>query len=171
MTKHAQGKANQQLYFAKLHLQAMEDAEQNDNLLNKKAVLAANREAAIFQLVSAYKGFLWEVAQTYDLEFLETDQLLDVKNKARAKGVEVSELNRFETLESNKKSWLSELLFAWDQIKSFDPIANAVVAPSSNLNSIEIIRKNEFEALDVLQLWRQKLYEEVASIRELLGEW
>lgn len=171
MAKHKQGKANQQLYFAKLHLQAIESAERDDNLLNKKAVLTANREAAIFQLVSAYRSFLWEVAQTYDIAFLETDQLQDVSRKAKSAGLEVSELNRFDSLESDKKSWLSELLSAWDKIKSFDPKVNAVVVQPANLNSIEIIRENESEALDVLQLWLRKLYEEVASIRELLGEW
>jgi len=171
MAKHKLGKTNQKLYYAQLQLQAMERAQADDELLNKKAVMAAGREAVLYLLFSAYRSFLWELATVYNLELHDYDGLAELLEQARKAGAQVSEFSRLDQLEKNNKSWLAQMLQAWRLINKPDPAETGSAVQKANLNSIEIIKENETESLDTLKHWYTSLKQEVESIRQFLVEW
>ena len=171
MAKHRLGKANQKLYFARLHLDSIKAVENDQTLLNKQAVIQANREASITNLESAYRSFIWEVCQTYDLDIDYGMTLTEVDAKSQAEGKQIQELNHFLSLEQDQHSWLNELLKAFDKVVALDPHKYAQVNSVASFNAIEVKKVEESETPEKILQWYNTLKTEIESIRTTLSEW
>jgi len=171
MAKHRIGKANQKVYFAGFYLEALESIEHDDRLVNRKALQAAHRESCLFHLVGAYHGLLWEIAQTYNLEYRAGDALAPLLALQNEAGRAVPELERLFDLQSGAGTWLNRMMSAWYRIQDADPASTTVAKAPVNLNAIEV--RVSMEEDDLLQLpdWHDKLRSLIDEIREMLGEW
>lgn len=171
MAKHRLSKANQKLYFAAIHLDAVAVAEKDDSLLNQKAMVQANREAALFNLVSAYRGFIWEMCQTHDLEVDAGMTLADVMAKAAQEGKQIQELNHFAQLEKESNGWLNSMLSAYQEVIALDPQGNGKVETVASFNAIEVRKVEETESLEKIFEWHNALKSEIENFRTTLSEW
>lgn len=169
MAKYKQGKSNQKLYFAKIHIDAIKDAEANDTLLNKKAVIAAFRESSLFHLVSAYHAFLNEMLNTYDVVLSPMDSLADIQAQLTSQGRPSSELERFQQLESS--GWLTDLLSAWDEVQNHALEKKPSTLKAAVSGAIDVLQAEPVNEVVQLELWRNKLASEIDALRSLLTEW
>ncbi|MCG8313178.1 MAG: hypothetical protein MI976_08175 [Pseudomonadales bacterium] len=171
MAKHRLGKANQKLYFANLHLDSIKAVEHDQSLLNKQAVIQANREASVICLESAYRSFIWEICHTYDIDIDYGMPLTEVITKAESEGKQIQELNHFLSLELNEQSWLHELIMAFEKIVSLDPHKFAEINSVVSFNAIEVKKVEESETPEKILQWHNTLKTEIESFRTTLSEW
>ena len=171
MAKHQLSKANQKLYFVSILLDAIKSADENEKLINKKAIIQANMEACLFHLVGAYRSFIWEICHTHDMEIDHTMSLSDVVAKSKQEGKQIQELNHFSSLESATDSWLSSLLSAYSKSVALDPKENSKVESVASFNAIEVRKVDEFENPEKIFEWHNILKSEIESFRPTLSEW
>lgn len=171
MAKHQLSKANQKLYFVSILLDAIKQAEADEKLMNKKAIVQANMEACLFHLVSAYRGFVWEICNTYDVKVDASMSVSDIQQAAAEEGKQIQELNHFMSLESAQDSWLSELLRAYEKTESLDPALTSKVESPASLNAIEVRKVEESETPEKIFQWHNILKSEIESFRPTLSEW
>ncbi|MCG8670336.1 MAG: hypothetical protein MI867_13040 [Pseudomonadales bacterium] len=171
MAKHQLGKSNQKLYFVSILLETINNSENNDKLLNKKAIVQANLEACLFHLESAYRCFLWEICHTYELEVVAGQSLDDVIAQSQQEGKQIQELNYFHQLEHQDGTWLNSLLKSYQRVSGLDPNANAQVQSAASFNAIEVRKVEEFETPEKIFEWHNVLKTEIENIRPTLSEW
>ena len=171
MAKHRNGKANQKCYFAGFYLEAIEKAEKDESLLNRKAVLAAHRESCLFHLMGAYEALIWEVAQTYDEVFRVGDSLQSLLESVQLRDKNIPELEHLATLQSRAGSWLNQMVSQWHRIQDLDPTATTVAKAPVNLNAIEVRVSMDKDELVQLPDWHENLRNLIDEIRQTLGEW
>ena len=171
MGKHRISKANQKIYFAGFYLEAIENVEKDEQLLNRKAMLAAHRESCLYHLVCAYEGLIWEVANTYDIQFASGQSLERVLADAHAGGKSSAELEQLFALETAQDSWLNRMLSVWRRQQDVDPATTSVPKSPVNLNAIEVRVSMEEDELLQLPDWHDKLRGLIEEIRQRLGEW
>ncbi len=171
MSKHKLSNANQKRYFARFYLEAIENAEKDESVLNRKALVAAHQESCLFHLVSAYRCFVWEVAHTYNESFNQSMQLKDLIEQSRAQGKSLGELERLYDLENSDNSWLQRMLSLWQRINELDPDQSSQKKEAANLNAIEVRTFMEIDEFTQLSDWYDKLSLLIEEIRELLVEW
>ena len=171
MAKHKTGKANQKCYFAGFYLEAIENAEKDESLMNRKAVLAAHRESCIFHLMGAYESLIWEVAGTYDEPFHAGQSLSRLLEDCQARGKSIPELEQLLTLELRAGSWLNRMLTSWNRIQSVDPATTSVTKTAVNLNAIEVRVSSDDDDLAQLPDWHENLLNLIDDIRQTLLEW
>jgi len=169
MAKHEHGKSNYKLYFAKIHIDAIRDAEINDALLNKKAVIAAFRESSLFHLVSAYHAFLNEMLNTYDVVLTPTDSLADIQAQLTSQGRPSSELARFQQLASS--GWLADMLSAWSDVQGHALEKSTSIPEAAMPDAIDVLQAQPVNEVVQLELWRNELASEIEALRSLLTEW
>ena len=171
MAKYKPGKANQKRYFAAFYLEAIENADKDERLLNRKALLAAHRESCLFHLMGAYEALIWEVAQSYGVTFragMPLQQLLEV---AQGDGKSIPELDRLLQLQSLPGGWLNRMLQAWQRVQDVDPAATTVAKAPVNLNAIEVRVVAEEDDLLQLSDWHDNLRDLIEETRQTMGEW
>ena len=171
MSKHRLSKANQKCYFARFYLEAIENIGNDEAVINRKALLAAHQESCLFHLVNAYSGLVWEVANTYDLEFQNGVTVKEVLDSAQSRGVTLPELERFLNLETTPNSWLNRMLSSWMKVSALDPAVNAVEKETQNHNAIEVRVFTESDEFTQLSDWYDNLTALIEEIRTLLVEW
>lgn len=171
MAKHKLGKANQKLYFAGFYLEALEKAENDAQLINRKAVLAAHRESCLYHLMGAYEGLLWEIANSYDIPFQAGQSLADLLAAQQEAGRAVPELEQISSLLTRPGNWLQRMISLWQRIQDPDPATTTVAKAPVNLNAIEVRVSMEEDDLMQLPDWHDKLRSLIEEIRERLGEW
>ena len=171
MAKHQLSKANQKLYFVSILLEAIRSADENEKLMNKKAIVQANMESCLFHLVGAYKSFIWEICHTHDVQVDYSMSLSDVIAKSSQEGKQIQELNHFSSLEGAPDSWLSGLLNAYNKAVSLDPKENSKVESVASFNAIEVRKVDEFETPEKIFEWHNILKPEIESFRPTLSEW
>ncbi len=171
MAKHKISKANQKIYFAGFYLEAIENVEKDDQLLNRKAVLAAHRESCLYHLMSAYYGLIWEVANTYDIPYLQGESLAMALTTAQQSNKSSPELEQLFDLESAMGSWLNRMLAVWQRQQDLDPASTSVAKAAVNLNAIEVRVSMEEDELLQLPDWHDKLRSLIEEIRQRLSEW
>lgn len=171
MAKHKIGKANQKIYFAGFYIEALEKVEKDEQLVNRKALIAAHRESCLFHLVGAYEGLIWEVTSTYDVTFFPGQRLDAVLAAAQQTGKSVPELDQMFELESVPGSWLNRMMILWRRLQDPDPAATTVAKAPVNLNAIEVRVSMEEDELLQLPDWHDKLRSLIDEIRQRLGEW
>lgn len=171
MSKHKISSASQKSYFARFYLEAIENTEKDESLLNRKALTAAHQQSCLFFLVGAYRSFLWEVANTYDESYRADMSLEQLIQSARKKGKTLGELERIYNLESTPQSWLSRMITLWQKINELDPDKTSSQKGSANLNAIEVRVITDFDEFTQLYDWYDNLTCLIEEIRELLVEW
>lgn len=171
MGKHRLSKANQKLYFAAIHLDAIKAARQDDSVMNQKALVQANMESAVFHLVSAYRGFIWELCQTHDLIPGDAMTLLQVIEQAQQEGKQIQELNHFLNLEQQADSWLNQLLAAYQRLVALDPEMHSRVESPASFNAIAVRKVEEYETPEKIFEWHKALKTEIENFRTTLSEW
>lgn len=171
MAKHKLSSANQKRYFASFYLELIENVKNNDDVLNKKALLAAHQQTCLFHLVSAYNAFLWEVANTYDEDFNASMTLFQLLENGRLQGKSMAELERIFHLESQAGSWLNQMLKLWNKIIDVNPAAHSKAKEAQNLNAIEVRVMMEDDEFMQLSDWYKNLAKLIEEVRELLVEW
>lgn len=171
MAKYKPGKANQKRYFAAFYLEAIENADKDERLLNRKALLAAHRESCLFHLMGAYEALIWEVAQSYGVTFRAGMPLQQLLNGAQEEGKSIPELDRLLQLQSQSGGWLHRMLKAWQRVQDVDPAATTVAKAPVNLNAIEVRVVAEEDDLLQLSDWHDNLRELIEETRQTMGEW
>lgn len=171
MAKHRLGKANQKLYFAALHLDAIKAARQDDSVMNQKAVIQANMESAVFHLMCAYRGFIWELCQTHDLMPDDQMTLPEVMALAQQEGKQIQELNHFLNLEQQAGSWLQQLLAAHQRLMTLDPETHSRIESPASFNAIAVRKVEESETPEKIFEWHNALKTEIENFRTTLSEW
>ena len=171
MAKYKPGKANQKRYFAAFYLEAIEKAEKDEHVLNRKALLAAHRESCLFHLVGAYEALIWEVANLYGETFRVGMSLTQLLEAARESGKSIPELDRLLELESHQDGWLNRMMRAWRRVQDVDPAAMTVAKAPVNLNAIEVRVVAEEDDLLQLSDWHGNLSELIEETRQTLQEW
>ena len=171
MAKYKIGKTNQKVYFAGFYLEALEKTEKDEQIVNRKALLAAHRESCLYHLVGAYEGLIWEVANTYDVPFAAGMALASVLEDLQRKDKAVPELEQLFELECLEGSWLNRMMHTWRRIQDLDPAATSVAKAPVNLNAIEVRISMEEDELLQLPDWHDKLRLLIDEIRQTLAEW
>lgn len=171
MAKYKPGKANQKRYFAAFYLEAIENADKDEHLLNRKALLAAHRESCLFHLMGAYEALIWEVAQSYGVTFRAGMPLQQLLTGAQEEGKSIPELDRLLQLQSQSGGWLNRMLKAWQRVQDVDPAATTVAKAPVNLNAIEVRVVAEEDDLLQLSDWHDNLRELIEETRQTMGEW
>ncbi|MDX1692959.1 MAG: DUF6586 family protein [Ketobacteraceae bacterium] len=171
MAKHRLSKANQKLYFATIHLDAIQAVQNDESVLNRKAQVQANMEAAIFHLVSAYRGFIWELCLVHDLSPGDQMALSEVIQLASKEGKQIQELNHFERLEAQSESWLAQLLSAYDKVLTLDPQTHSTEESPASFNAIAVRKIEENETPEKIFEWHNALKSEIENFRTTLSEW
>ena len=171
MAKYKPGKANQKRYFAAFYLEAIENADKDERLLNRKALLAAHRESCLFHLMGAYEALIWEVAQSYGVTFRAGMPLQQLLTGAQEEGKSIPELDRLLQLQSQSGGWLNRMLKAWQRVQDVDPAATTVAKVPVNLNAIEVRVVAEEDDLLQLSDWHDNLRELIEETRQTMGEW
>lgn len=169
MAKHVSGKANQQLYFASIHLQAISTAEANEALLHKTAVIEAEKQAALSCLLRAYRSFIWEICQTYELETHADMSLAQVQAAATEQAKSITELNRFAALERESGSWLQQLLQAYASMSRLQPQQTAAQPAADGLIAVQ--KRDETSTPEKILNWHKALKSEIETLRTQLAEW
>ena len=100
MAKHTLGNANQKRYFAGFYLDAIKEIENDASVFNKKALIRAHQESCLFHLVTAYRSFIWEIANTYDEAYTSGRDLQQLLESAKENGKAIAELERLADLEA-----------------------------------------------------------------------
>lgn len=171
MAKHKLGKTSQKLYFARFFLEAIEKAKKDEHLLNQKALLVAHQEACLFQLVSAYRGLVWEVANTYDEVFDIKMEVCDLAHVMETRGKSAGELDRLLFLEQTSNTWLNQMMGKWSVMVNLNPDATSPLKQQTNLNAIEVRVFSSEDELMQLSDWYENLSILIEEIRGLLVEW
>jgi hypothetical protein len=172
MGKHIVGGTNQKLYFARVHLDEIRRAQEDDTLLNRKLVIRANTESALFHLYCAYQSLLWEIANAYDVTMESHLALVDLLAIFQKANKVSAELNQLSELEKNPGSWLSAMLLGWSRVRSFDQAKNqSTASASASLNAIAVCDISEDSSLKQLEQWHQELRMISEHFRGFLEEW
>lgn len=171
MARHRLSKANQKRYFAAFYLEAIEKADKDERLVNRKAVLAAHRESCLFHLMGTYEALIWEVAQTYTVPFRAGMPLQQLLDDAHAAGKSIPELEQVLQLQQQSGSWLNRMVNAWQRVQDVDPATTTVAKAPVNLNAIEVRVVADEDELLQLSDWHDNLRNLIEEVRQTLGEW
>ena len=172
MGKHIVGGTNQRLYFVRVHLDQISRVQDDDNLLNRKLVVRANAESALFHLHCAYQSLLWEIANTYDVAMESHLGLVDLLAIFQKTNKVSAELNQLSELEKKPGSWLSNMLLGWGRVQTPGPVKNRPNALASTPpTSIDVCDVSEDIPLKQLEQWHQELRTISEHFRGLLEEW
>lgn len=171
MAKHTLGNANQKRYFAQFYLDAIGQVQNDASVFNKKALIRAHQESCLFHLVSAYRSFIWEIANTYDEAFDADTDLGQLLESSRENGKTIVELERLYQLENGNNSWLFSMLECWKRITDVNPQTTSRQKSVTNLNAIEVRVFSEEDEFSQLHDWYNNLCNLIDEMRMMLGEW
>jgi len=172
MGKHIAGGTNQKLYFARVHLDEIRRAQEDDTLFNRKLVIGANTESALFHLYCAYQSLLWEIANTYDVTMESHLALVDLLAIFQKANKVSGELNQLGELERNPASWLSNMLLGWSRVQTLGVVKVRTVASAPATSAaITVCDVSEDVSLQQLEQWHQELRMISEHFRGLLEEW
>ena len=171
MAKHRPGKSNQRLYFAKIHLENLNELNSKENILHRKALYQAHKEAFLFQLYGAFEGLLWEIANTYDVTMQAGMGAEGLQRVCQQQERVCPEVDRLLDLSQREGHWLQAFLRDWRKAQTLDPHEFGTLVAPANLNSIEIRRVDDEENTDQLNQWHREMGELINETRTILGEW
>jgi len=157
---------NQRLYFCRLLLEQLESAGGTSSPMLERALW----QSALYQLESAYRFYLCEVASTYRCR--QPEQIHSVTELVAAlelMGKHPSEAQEIANLEQLPGSWLFQLLSAYrqmlviqqEQVSEQSPIAVVQIRPESEIQDLNT---------DVLNTWRESFNELIERHRQHMQE-
>lgn len=167
-------RTNQKLNFARLHLEALKNA-QNSSAWSKHALIESYQESVLFHLASSYSALLREVAERYSVETESIVGLTDLAWGFEQAGFESPELNELQQLEARQDCWLHKLLRAYAACWVAVDRQQASTS-STSLSEIHVMQVNPNHAEDQdvyteYQAWLDSMRQLVDRLREGMQEW
>ena len=162
-------RVNQTLAFAQYALGsiASESTSESDNSMRLRGL----QEAALFHMDSAFKAYLFELAERERI--LLTQATLSELNKAfQQQAIYSNELDEMELLSQDPTSWLSKLIRAINAIHK--PLAPVQVAASQSEIAITDVAKEmslDEQLQTQLQDWFEQLRAMILRHRSNAQEW
>lgn len=156
---------NQRLYYARLHrdwLQEKLDEQQHPKAIVEQAL----GESLVMHLVMAYRVYLQEVAEAYQLD-TDAERAQQLSEQMTIQGISSAECEELCALESGQE-WLARLLKLYKGIgEAEEPVKNH---PSASAIQLQVVDSQTFNAPELLQLYHN-LQALIDKQRGCLEEW
>jgi hypothetical protein len=168
-------RTNQKLNFARLHIKALEQAEEASQW-SKHARIESYHESILFFMASGYSALLREVAENYSLNVNQVNRFSDLTEQLELTGQESPEVAELEQLELDPGSWLHKMLSAYEacwQAADYRPAQQDAETSISEIHVLQI-NPDHAEDQDVLaeyKGWLQAFRELVERLRAGMQEW
>lgn len=148
-------RTNQKLTFARLHLEALANAQASSGW-SKHALIESYQESILFHLMSAYVSLLREIAERYRVNAQSIKEIHALQQAFDAAGFESPELSELIALQENPASWLHKLHNAYEACWLATDKAKVASAETS-LSEIQVMQVNPDHSED------SGVYQEYAS--------
>lgn len=170
MARSNPGRTNEKLYFAQLFLQNRLHFYAEGQVINRNAIGKALCETVVQHLQTAYRSLLFEIIQSYHLDFSEDEILAAQQLEAlcQNRGHTIPEIIKLSFLERDPLCWLSQLQAQFLSVNSILPREKKSLF--SGADDIRMMN-SDTENLEFLERCHFELAELVAEIREGLEEW
>lgn len=168
-------RTNQKLSFVRLHLEALESAQQS-NSWNKHGLVESYNESVLFHLAGAVHAFLREIAERYSLDVEAVSTIEDLVLQFERTGQESPEANELAQLAELPGSWLHGLNRAFAACWSATDKHLKRTDPSQSLSEIHVMQVNPDHSEDQQLLleyrqWFDGLNKLVERLRSAMLEW
>lgn len=168
-------RTNQKINFARIHLDALAEAQDSTGW-SKHAMIESYNESVLFHLASAYSSFLREVAEKFSFATEAVNSLADLEALLESSGQESPERSELASLEQNDASWLHKMLAAYHACWQAADNHSAVASDKVSISEIHVLQINpdHAEDRDVLAEYRRWLNEFrslVERLRSDMQEW
>lgn len=167
-------RTNQKLSFVRLHLEALERAQQSSSW-DKHGLIESYNESVLFHLKGALNAFVREIGERYRLDVVNVDSPAQLQRQLEQTGQESPELNELMLLAERQDSWLGRLERAYAACWSASDRRKGAGSERS-LSEIHVMQINpdhaeDGELLTELRQWFAALEELVERLRGTLQEW
>lgn len=168
-------RTNQKLNFARLHIKALEQAEEASQW-SKHARIESYHESILFFMASGYSALLREIAENYNLDVDRIHRFTDLSEQLEVTGQESPEVTELEQLERDRGSWLHKMLSAYEACWQASDYHLAKTEVDSSISEIHVLQINpdHSEDKDVLaeyKAWLQAFRELIERLRAGMQEW
>ncbi|MGK0500271.1 MAG: hypothetical protein ACJAYG_001920 [Oceanicoccus sp.] len=163
---------NQRLYFCRLHLQWL-DQQLQLQMLPKALLEQSLAESALFHLQMAYRAYLLEIAEAYNLKpdsIKSVEQLMACIGEQQLRSAEAYEI---EQLAQQAESWLSSMLQVYAQLDEDSvslPQQGYQQANMINISPVQAVGSCELSA-ELVHNCHQQLTALIENQRLRLQEW
>lgn len=167
-------RTNQKLNFARLHLDALAQAQYSTSW-NRHGLIESYNESVLFHLKGALEAFVREIGERYRLDVAQVHEPVQLQAQLEATGQESPELNELVLLATQSGSWLNRLERAyaacWDASDR-----RAEPREGQSLSEIHVKQINPDHAEDgnllvELRQWFAELEKIVDRLRGSMLEW
>lgn len=167
-------RTNQKLNFARIHIEALKEA-QVSNGWSKHALIESYNESVLFHLASAYDAFLREVAELYRFDTEQQVGYRSLMAKFESAGLEGAEIKELAVLEQNATSWLHKMLAAYEACWHGTD-KRGTVTETSSVSEIHVVQVNPDHAEDGQIIseydgWLTEMRALVERLRDGMQEW
>jgi len=167
-------RTNQKLSFARLHLEALAQA-QDSNVWNRHGLIESYHESVLFHLKGALVAFVREIGERYRLDVAEIGEPAQLQAQLEVTGQEAPELNELVLLSAQAGSWLYRLERAYAACWGASDGAQTQRQDQS-LSEIHVMQVNPDHAEDAdllteLRQWFVELESLVDRLRGTMLEW
>lgn len=167
-------RTNQKLNFARIHIEALKQAQSSTGW-SKHALIESYNESVLFHLASAYDAFLREVAELYRFD---TESLLGYRSlmaQFESAGLEGAELRELSNLEKDESSWLHKMLAAYEACWHATD-KRSKVTETSSVSEIHVVQVNPDHAEDGMIIqefdgWLNEMRGMIERLRSAMQEW
>jgi len=161
-------RVNQKLYFARIHIDLLQQ-ELTSELRPKHVVEEAIGESTVFHLIGVYLTWLKELAANYSVPAEGIQSLKDLVEGFTAQNLVTAELNELKVLEETD-SWLRALLGAYYKIWQ---VMQELKGQSSLDSGIPIRQISESQEIDLKTCanWHEELSSLIERGRGTMYEW
>jgi len=168
-------RTNQKLGFVRLHLDALNQAQQS-NAWNKHGIVESYNESVLFHLKGAVHAFIREIGERYRLDVSVIDDIAGLQAQFESTGQESPELNELEQLAARPGSWLERLERAYTACWSAQAERAKPTDGSQSLSEIHVVQVNpdhaeDGELLSEFRQWFSELNSLVDRQRSAMLEW
>jgi len=167
-------RTNQKLNFARIHLEALKEAQSSTGW-SKHALIESYNESVLFHLASAYDSFLREIAELYRIDTETFVGYRALIQQFEASGFEGAELNELAQLERDDTCWLHKMLAAYEACWHGTDKRSAVTETSS-VSEIHVVQVNPDHAEDgqiiiEYERWLDEMRTLIERLRTGMQEW
>jgi hypothetical protein len=164
MSNAQTAQVNQRLYFARLHLQWLQQALDQQQVA-AKVVEQSLSESCLMHLVLAYRAYLAELAEAYSLSgasFDDAEALIEALAGIHKESAEAREIQLLE-----EGGWLGEMCQRYTQLGASSMAAIA----TTNAGVIPVLQVSQQLNAESCQHYLESLQKLVESHRSQLEEW
>lgn len=168
-------RTNQKLAFARLHLDALVQA-QGSTGWSKHALIESYHESVLFHLRGALHAFVREVGEHYRLACDQIDDIAGLQAQLERTGQESPELNELQQLSSQAGGWMQKLQHAYDACWQASDVRGRLPEAEQSLSEIHVVQINpdhseDADLLSECQHWFNTLRALVERLRNSMLEW